>query len=124
MKLLSLVFSLLLAPVVVSAGELRLIMVEEEGCYWCERWTSEIGPIYPKTAEGRAAPLLRADISLGAPDGFQFNSVPFYTPTFILTEDGQEIGRIEGYPGEDFFWGLLEMLFKNASAEALEKMKS
>lgn len=30
-----------------------------------------------------------------------------YTPTFILLEDGQEVGRIEGYPGEGFFWGLL-----------------
>jgi hypothetical protein len=28
-------------------------------------------------------------------------------------EDGREIGRIRGYPGEDFFWGLLgEMIEK------------
>ena len=35
-----------------------------------------------------------------------------YTPTFILVEGGQEIGRIEGYPGEDFFWGLLKMMLE------------
>ena len=23
-----------------------------------------------------------------------------------------EVARIEGYPGEDFFWGLLEMMLK------------
>ena len=27
-----------------------------------------------------------------------------YTPTFVLAEDGKEVGRIEGYPGDEFFW--------------------
>ena len=32
-------------------------------------------------------------------------------PTFILIGDeGDELGRIEGYPGEDFFWSLLEAM--------------
>jgi hypothetical protein len=30
-----------------------------------------------------------------------------FTPTFVLLVDGVERNRIEGYPGEDFFWGLL-----------------
>ena len=33
-----------------------------------------------------------------------------YTPTFVLVEDGQEKARIEGYPGEFFFWPRLENL--------------
>jgi thioredoxin-related protein len=33
-----------------------------------------------------------------------------FTPTFILMDDGQELGRIEGYPGENFFWAVLEKL--------------
>ena len=33
-----------------------------------------------------------------------------YSPTFVLVDQGREIGRIEGYPGENFFWGLLENL--------------
>ena len=35
-----------------------------------------------------------------------------YTPTFILVEDGQVIGRIIGYPGESFFWELLSQLLE------------
>jgi hypothetical protein len=35
-----------------------------------------------------------------------------FTPTFVLVEDGRELARIEGYPGEDFFWGLLGMLLE------------
>ncbi|MFP6748514.1 MAG: hypothetical protein VCD66_13055, partial [Alphaproteobacteria bacterium] len=33
-----------------------------------------------------------------------------YTPTFVLMHRGKEIGRILGYPGEDFFWAFLEEL--------------
>jgi hypothetical protein len=28
-----------------------------------------------------------------------------------------QIGRIEGYPGEDFFWGLVENLVPKPAAE-------
>jgi hypothetical protein len=35
-----------------------------------------------------------------------------YTPTFVLAENGKEVGRIEGYPGEDYFWPRLENLFQ------------
>ena len=38
-----------------------------------------------------------------------------FTPTFILVQDGVEVGRIEGYPGEDFFWGLLGKMFDRAN---------
>ena len=30
----------------------------------------------------------------------------------MLVENGQEVGRIEGYPGDEFFWGLLERLLE------------
>ena len=28
--------------------------------------------------------------------------------------DGNEVSRIEGYPGEDFFWGLLGRMLSDA----------
>jgi hypothetical protein len=37
----------------------------------------------------------------------QFTRNLHFTPTFVLMVDGVEASRIEGYPGEDFFWGLL-----------------
>ena len=89
-------------------------MAEEHGCLWCERWNEEISHIYPKTAEGRTAPLVRYDLHGEAPGNVAFTRRVHFTPTFILVEDGQEVGRIEGYPGEDFFWGLLGMMFEDA----------
>ena len=34
------------------------------------------------------------------------------TPTFVLAEDGREVGRIVGYPGNSFFWELLGELLR------------
>ncbi len=90
----------------------ELIMVEETYCEWCERWNEEIGVVYHKTPEGKRAPLRRVELSDGMPAGIDFKSRVNFTPTFILVEDGAEIGRIEGYPGEHFFWPLLGQLLK------------
>ena len=48
------------------------------------------------------------------PDGMTFKRPLAFTPTFVLMVDGVEISRIEGYPGEDFFWGLLEQMMDQA----------
>jgi len=85
-------------------AEFRLIMVEQPGCAYCAAWDDEIAPAYPKTEEGRFAPLMRADLHLGPPDGVRYQRRVNFTPTFILTDDGQEVARMEGYVGEDFFW--------------------
>ena len=95
-----------------QAFAVELIMVEQKGCAHCQAWHKAIGPIYPKTPEGAFAPLRVVNIADGAPEGVQFARKPVFTPTFILVDEGAEIGRIEGYPGEDFFWGLLEMMLK------------
>ncbi|WP_170474520.1 hypothetical protein [Ruegeria arenilitoris] len=112
LHLLLLAITLLVAPVIARA-QMTLLMAEEEGCMWCERWDSEISQIYPKTPEGKVAPLRRIDIHRSTPDDIVLEKPLFYTPTFVLLEDGQEIGRIEGYPGEDFFWGLLGVLLRD-----------
>ena len=93
-------------------ADVQLMMVEQDGCPWCERWKAEIGPIYPKTAEGRIAPLVKVMIHAPLEKGITLNSPPVYTPTFILLNDGQEIGRIEGYQSDEFFWWFMETMIK------------
>ena len=100
---------LLLAP---AANAAELVMVEEIGCIWCARWNREIADIYPKTPEGKAAPLRRIDMHDEIPADLKFDRRLIFTPTFVLMEHGQELARIEGYPGEDFFWGLLEKMLR------------
>lgn len=113
MNITAALFSLL-ATGPAQAGDLQLIMFDQNGCIYCTRWEAEIGPIYPKTEEARAAPLVQIDIHDPLPDGVTLARPAALTPTFVLTDDGAEVGRIEGYPGEDFFWFLLGELLDMA----------
>ena len=103
-----------------AAAQTYLLMVEEQGCYWCDKWDAEISHIYPKTDEGRTAPLVRQDRHQEMPDQYELKQPVTFTPTFILLHQGQEVGRMEGYPGEDFFWGLLTMMFNQAQIALVE----
>lgn len=105
-----------LAPTPAETGW-RLIMVEQPGCAYCARWNAEIGPIYPKTPEGALAPLERVGLrDTGWRQGLTLGPAPVFTPTFLLIEGKTEVGRIEGYPGEAFFWGLLGQALQAAGA--------
>jgi len=94
---------------VASAAE--LYMFRRVGCPWCAPWDREIGPAYDKTEIGRRAPLRMVDI-YGEHPPIALKARIIYTPTFVLVEKGREVGRIEGYPGDQFFWGLLEGLLQ------------
>lgn len=108
---LALVGVLALIPGMAQAA-VELLMFEQPGCLYCARWDAEIAPEYPLTEEGKAAPLRRLQLRAPLPEGISIASHPVFTPTFILIRDGQETGRIEGYPGEDFFWPLLADMLK------------
>ena len=46
-----------------ASEKYNLVYVEQQGCFYCEIWDEEIAAIYPKTPEGKFAPLLRLDIT-------------------------------------------------------------
>jgi len=109
---LALMSLLLCAPVAPAA---ELVMFRRAGCSWCQAWDRDIGPIYARTDVGQAAPLRLADLDRDPAAATLARPVRF-TPTFVLVDSGREVGRIEGYPGEDFFWGLLERLVQRLPA--------
>ena len=94
------------------ASAAELLMFDDPGCVWCRRWTAEIGPSYPRTPEGRQAPLRRVDIRDQGKAGVALARPINATPTFVLVEDRQEVGRIDGYPGSNYFYPMLEELLR------------
>ncbi len=101
--------------------ELRLLMVEQAGCYYCRVFNRDIAPVYEKTAEGLAAPLVHMELRGELPEGVTLASRPFVTPTFILIgPDGAEIERLTGFPGEDFFWPYISDMISTAQASLLQ----
>lgn len=107
-KILPALAAVLAAALPLQAAE--LIMLERPGCVWCARFNEEIAPAYAKTEQGRRAPLRRVDITEEWPRDLQGIAGERITPTFLLIEDGKEVGRIRGYPGDEFFWYLLDEL--------------
>ncbi len=102
-----------------AADAAELVMYRRDGCPWCARWDREIGPIYPKTEFNRRAPIRSVNLDHDRDEGVSHGPI-IYTPTFVLAEAGKEVGRIEGYPGDEFFWvrltNLLERLPKPGAA--------
>lgn len=98
---------------VEAAGStgLSLIMVDEPGCVYCRKWEAEIGGGYARSAQGRFAPLVKVRRKSRELSGF--NPV-IYTPTFILVRRGEELGRITGYPGRQYFYSELDLLLAAA----------
>jgi len=108
-----LIFALLVILLLAPAGHAaELVVFEQKGCVWCQRFDREIAPAYDKTTEGRCAPLRRQDIGKPAPAELAFIQRERFTPVFVLIDGGREIGRIRGYPGDTFFWGLLANLIE------------
>lgn len=116
-----LALAFLLLPITslpADAAELELLMFEQPGCIYCAQWNADVAPEYPLTEEGRAAPLRRLQLRDPLPEGLTLTAPPVFTPTFVLVVDGVEAGRIQGYPGEDFFWPMLANLIQTAAAPA------
>jgi hypothetical protein len=112
-RTVSLLFALWVAaftPAFLRAAE--LIYVHERGCPYCRAWEAKVGILYDRTPEAARAPLVKVERGSAELAKLAIARPIRYTPTFILMEGGQEIGRIEGYPGEDFFWGLLGKLIE------------
>jgi hypothetical protein len=109
MRLLAL---LLFAVTAVPAHSAELVMFEQKSCVWCQRFDRDIAPAYDKTSEGKRAPLRRLDIAQPIPADLSFIRRERFTPVFVLIDQGREIGRIRGYPGDIFFWGLLANLIE------------
>ncbi|PPR19223.1 MAG: hypothetical protein CFH40_02341, partial [Alphaproteobacteria bacterium MarineAlpha10_Bin3] len=95
----------------------ELLMFESATCEWCQKWDEDVGVVYAKTAEGRAAPLRRIDIYAARPADLRSVRGIVYTPTFVLWDRGREMGRVVGYPGEDNFWGLLGVIVAKLGAK-------
>lgn len=100
-----------------SLPGLELLMLDQPACEWCAQWDTEVGVVYHCTSEGRTAPLYRVSIHGPLPNDVHLDRPARYTPTFVLLREGVEIGRIEGYPGEAFFWGRLDGLIAAAGSD-------
>lgn len=98
-------------------GNLKLLYVSSPYCPVCVVFMREVGQGYARTEEGQQAPLVEVTLADSLPAPYAGLPPATRTPTFILVQDREEIGRIEGYSSDELFWmGLTRVL---ADAEAV-----
>ncbi len=110
-RTLLIIYFLVLPTAHAAAAE--LVLFETEGCPWCEAWDQEVGKIYDLTDEARMLTLRRVELRDPIPADLRLSEDVKYTPTFVVVDDGKEVGRIVGYIGQEQFWGLLGEIIKN-----------
>lgn len=95
-------------------------MIEQDGCVYCEKFNREIAIAYPKTKEGKRAPLRRVNLDEKWPNDLSKIETQQFTPTFILIENNKEYARLKGYPGDEYFWFLLNEMLAKLDSETPE----
>lgn len=106
-----------------AADAAQLVVVGSAHCPYCLAWEREIGHSYSRTAEGQMAPIRRLNIETPRPADLAKLKPVNVTPTFVLVDEGREVGRIVGYSGDRVFWPQLHRLLaklhaRNRSAQA------
>lgn len=112
MRLPNVLITMLAAALVLPlapASAAELIMYRRDGCPYCAAWDREVGPGYNNSQFGKVAPVQMADVH-GARQQVALKSPIIFTPTFVLVDEGREVGRIEGYSSNDFFYGMIARL--------------
>ncbi len=95
------------------AAALELLMFERAGCPYCLRWNRDVEPAYTASEEGRLAPLRRIDMDRREDPRVALKVPVHYSPTFVLADEGREIGRLIGFIDAATFWGLLSKMISD-----------
>lgn len=118
-------FVLLVLAFGAPAHATELIMFDDTTCSWCRKWMAETGPGYPRSPEGKRAPLRRVMLRDQSRIGIALSAPVTGTPTFIVVDGGREKGRIVGYLATAAFYERLgSLLDERAPTERAESRGS
>ncbi|MBS0232604.1 MAG: hypothetical protein JSR99_03865 [Proteobacteria bacterium] len=95
----------------IPASAFELVVVEAEGCIYCQLFRRDVLPAYQASEQSKNLPVRFVDINDIAADRLDFMSSVDTVPTFVVVKSRHEVGRISGYVGpEDFFHSISYLL--------------
>jgi thioredoxin-related protein len=96
---------------VPQLGNLQLVVMEADGCIYCDIFRRDVLPSYETSERGKDMPVRFVDVNDIDKTGIELQSPIDILPTFVIVKDHREIGRIPGYMGpEDFFHSINYLL--------------
>ena len=94
----------------------KLLYFYSDTCAYCKAWENEIANIYLKTEFEDEFKLsfinFFSNVEL---EKYGISKTVKVTPTFIFVKDKTEVGRIEGYNGQELFWWQVDEIIKSIS---------
>ena len=94
----------------------KLLYFYSDTCAYCKAWENEIANIYLKTEFEDQFKLSFIDFSSNADfEKYGISKIVKVTPTFIFVKNKTEVGRIEGYNGQELFWWQVDEIIKSGS---------
>ena len=115
---IAIMFSLLFS---LPASAAELLMIHSPTCVFCKSFMNDTKPGYFLSEQAKKYPLHVIDISISENREWIRKAIrskkikPIIgTPTFILYDDGKEIGRFVGYGGKEWFYHYLDEAIKRS----------
>lgn len=96
-----------------SARNVELLVFEHADCQFCRVFRNDVLPRYRENGQAARAPVRFVSIEHTDTRGLNLHAGIHMVPTFVLMQDGQEVGRIVGYwAPENFFKMISNILAK------------
>src|SRR5262249_37285427 len=98
----------------IPTGALELIVVEADGCVYCELFRRDVLPGYETSEQGKEMPVRFVDVNDIDADNLDFKSSVEIVPTFVVVKSLHALGRISGYMGPEHFFHSINYLLASA----------
>lgn len=92
----------------------ELIVVEADGCIYCDLFRRDVLPTYQSSNQGQQVPARFVDINDVDAAALTLKSKVDIVPTFIVMKNRNEIGRVPGYVGPENFYHAINYLMASA----------
>jgi thioredoxin-related protein len=93
---------------------LELVVVEADGCIYCDLFRRDVAPSYETSARARRVPMRFADVAEVEREGVALDAPIDSLPTVLLVKNGHEAGRVAGYIGPESFFHFINYLISGA----------
>lgn len=98
-----------------ASGPYELVVIEVEGCTYCEVLRRDVMPAFNASPEAREFPLRFVDLNTPEAKLLELTEGPVTTvPTIVLVKANREVARSPGYMGPDGFFKAIKWMRSHA----------
>ncbi len=103
------------ALVTPHAGPYELVIVEVEGCIYCEILRRDVMPAFDASPQAKELPVRFLDLDTPDAKKLELTEGPLTTvPTVLLLKANREVGRAAGYMGPEGFFQSIKWMMSHA----------